>query len=140
VDGGCRNIAGTNTSVSGTCASSGLESILGGENNLAEGNMSAIAGGEINNAVDPYSVVVGGCANTSGGPEFFTCDAANGATLSGAEVVLGGAQNLANAFTAAVGGGKFNGAETGESMILGGDDNTTSTTNCQTFPATGQSC
>jgi trimeric autotransporter adhesin len=108
ITGGCRNLAGTGTVPSPSCAS-GLESITGGAGNNASGDKASISGGQSNFATGAYGWVGGGLGNTGG------------------------------QYLASVVGGEYNTASGIAASILGGYGNSVST-NCGTFPNTGQSC
>ena len=113
ITGGCDNLAGGGSTPTGSCNPSGLEAILGGFQNRASGPESSISGGIFNVSSGYHTSVSGGGNNTAtDGP--------------------GGG----NAW---VGGGAGNTASNVDAAILGGVSNTVSS-NCGTFPDTGQSC
>lgn len=60
VTGGCQNMAGSTAPLAGTCPSSGVESVSGGEDNTASGPLAAVSGGEHNVASDPFAVIPAG--------------------------------------------------------------------------------
>ncbi len=113
ITGGCDNLAGSGSTPTGSCNPNGLEAILGGYQNRASGPESSISGGIFNVSSGSHTSVSGGGNNTAtDGP--------------------GGG----NAW---VGGGAGNTASNVDAAILGGVSNTVSS-NCGTFPNTGQSC
>jgi len=96
IAGGCDNLTGSGTPPPFTCATSGLEAILGGFGNNAAWHGSAIGGGQANVASNEIAWVGGGNTNHATGP------------------------------LAAVAGGNANTASGLESSILGGNSNTAS--------------
>jgi hypothetical protein len=65
VAGGCLNVAGTGSPLSGTCPTSGIQAVLGGFENTANGLESTVSGGESNTAQANRSSVLGGHGNTA---------------------------------------------------------------------------
>jgi hypothetical protein len=158
VSGGVHNIA-----------SNAGSSISGGYRNTSAGIDSSITGGEYNFALDASSSIAGGCDNLTGGgtPPSSTCDPSGNETVAGGwsntskgpeSSVSGGALNVSSGShtsvsgggnntatdgpgggNAWVGGGASNIASNVDAAILGGVSNRVST-NCGTFPNTGQSC
>lgn len=140
-------------------------SVTGGQSNAANGMASSITGGEFNNASDRFSSITAGCENVAGAGSFLSgsCAKAGLESITGGELgaargtsasisggnttqalgtfssVLGGFGNTASGTDASVSGGGGNTASGFGASILGGDANTVST-NCGTFPDTGQSC
>jgi hypothetical protein len=66
VTGGCQNMAGSTDPLAGTCPSSGVESVTGGQHNTASGPLATVAGGDHNTAGDPFATVPGGGDGSSG--------------------------------------------------------------------------
>jgi hypothetical protein len=113
IAGGCDNLTGNGTLPSFTCDPSGSETVAGGWRNTSRGPQSSVSGGALNISSGSHTSVSGGGNNTA-------TDGPGG----GNAWVGGGASNIASNVDAA---------------ILGGVSNTVSS-NCGTFPNTGQSC
>lgn len=116
IGGGCGNLilATATTAPEFTLCDSAsggeMESITGGENNLATGTMGVVTGGALNTANGPQATVTGGSANTASG---------------GASSVSGGVLNTASGNQAAISGGNSNIASGGSSSVSGGRANDT---------------
>lgn len=64
VDGGCDNAAGTRAPQTGSCVA-GVQTVLGGAQNIASGLESTISGGKANKSQGTASSILGGDANTA---------------------------------------------------------------------------
>jgi hypothetical protein len=134
IGGGCSNLAGSGTqSVSANCSNTasypaGFATVLGGAGNQASATASSVSGGDFNLASDPYASIGGGCRNLAG-----KTTASSGSCALGAESILGGLENTANALEATISGGSNNHSSTSEASILGGEGNISSTI-CQATP------
>jgi hypothetical protein len=129
ITGGCDNLTGTGTNPSTSCAATGIQTILGGQqnqatgtlatisggrDNIASGSGSSVSGGQFNAASDPFSAVSGGCQNVAG-----SASSPSGSCIVGSETVLGGLQNVATGNNSTVGGGSQNHVS-GSSASIGG--------------------
>jgi hypothetical protein len=112
VSAGCQGVTGTGSTLSGSCASSGGESISGGALNRASGLFSSVSAGQQNQANGTLTAVSGGDHNTAGSP-------GNGNFAS----VTGGGGNLANGDESAIAGGQYNETTDDDSFVVGGCDN-----------------
>jgi hypothetical protein len=118
VAGGCENVAGGASALSGTCLN-GAEAVLGGFENSATGLESTVSGGEVGTAS-------GGAASIAGG-QF-------GTASGGGASVAGGNVNTASGSFSSILGGFSNSATTFEATVSGGSSNTASA-HCQAIPA-----
>jgi hypothetical protein len=120
ITGGCDNLAGTGSLPSAPCNSTGVESVTGGNLNVASGNLASVSGGIGNVASSQEASVSGGGDNTADGAE---------ASISG------GTGNIAAGQWSSISGGENNRSSGFTTSILGGFENTDSS-NCQSVPAT----
>ena len=133
IAGGCENLAGPGSLLSGTCTA-GAEAVLGGFENQASGLESTVSGGALGTASGGTASVAGGQGNVaSGGNAFIAGGDFNGASGS-FDAILGGFENSTNGFDSTVSGGETNSATGNEASVLGGEGNSAST-NCQAIPA-----
>lgn len=131
--GGCGNLAGPGSVLSGSCVT-GAEAVLGGFENTASGLESTVSGGELGTANGGAASVAGGQFNVAHGGGA-SVSGGNGNNASGSFAsILGGFENSATTFEATVAGGETNSADANESSILGGEGNT-ATGSCQAIPA-----
>jgi len=158
ISGGCDNLTGAGTVASGTCDTTGYETVAGGYQNIADGSASvvtggagntatgagaSVSGGEYNLATDGTSSILGGCDNltvpVSGGASLPTsaCDQHGGQTVSGGQQntasgllssVSAGHQNQASGERSSVSGGASNQAIGQDSSVTGGEQNQVAST------------
>jgi hypothetical protein len=113
----------------------GAASVVFGSHNDAAGTATSVTGGEYNLADDFYAAITGGCDNLAG----FGSSLGGSCSGAGWESVTGGAYGSARGVGSSVSGGYFNTALGSDASILGGIGNSLSS-NCATFPSSGQSC
>lgn len=95
--------------------------LLAGAFNATTSPFASVTGGWYNIAADNHSSISGGCDNATGPVSVPT-----GPCSTGAEAILGGASNLANAVSSTVSGGQSNVASAALAAVAGGYDNTAS--------------
>jgi hypothetical protein len=158
VAGGCHNIAGSAGVQSVPCNSTGIETVSGGTADQASGLASWAGGGNANvasgyqatalggygNQAQPNSnganmTVVGGNTNVAKGDTSTVTGGFYNTTSGRGSSISGGQSNTASGAQSSVSGGLLNLASAPEASILGGEGNDV-TSNCGTFPYTGQSC
>jgi hypothetical protein len=117
ISAGCDGVAGAGSTLSGSCASSGGESISGGALNRASGLFSSVSAGQQNQANGSLTAVSGGDHNTAGNGNFAS--------------VTGGGGNLASGDESAIAGGQYNETTDDDSFVVGGCDNLAGTGTAQ---------
>ena len=107
-------------------------SSVGGLDNAVVGGYGASVGGRLNVAADGYSATVGGCANLAGD---YTAPSPTDCPTTGAQVVVGGQENIAKGRTSVIAGGRFNEAVAGHNFggAFGGCRNTVGSVKSATF-------
>jgi len=136
---GCENLAGSGSPMSGSCATSGAEAVLGGFENTASGLEATVSGGEVGSASGGAASVAGGQFNVAGGGGSAVAGGDDNSASGTFASILGGFSNFATTFDASVSGGESNTASGTGSSVLGGEGNTASG-NCQAIPAAPGSC
>jgi hypothetical protein len=120
ITGGCDNVAGSTTASSGSCNATGVESVLGGQDNTASGPASSVSGGASNTATNSESSVSGGL-NNGASSSYGSVSGGTGNNASGAwSSVSGGTGNNASGPLSSVSGGDGNVAGGSQSSISGG--------------------
>jgi hypothetical protein len=66
VAGGCGNLAGPGTRLSGPCSTFGVEAVSGGHDNTATGTGASVSGGYLNTATASDASILGGVGNSLG--------------------------------------------------------------------------
>jgi hypothetical protein len=114
ITGGCQNMTGsTSNPLARSCPSAGIESITGGEYNLASGLAASVTGGTYNTASGLSASVAGGEYGWASG-QFASVTGGENNTASGAQSSIASGQgNYALGQFAFVGGGCGNVAGSG---------------------------
>jgi hypothetical protein len=97
--------------------------VIGGQLNLANGQLASVIAGQLNTANSTYATVVGGNSNTASSSNAAVVGGSSNNAGGQSATILGGASNTANGTQAAILGGAGNTANQNGAAVIAGTNN-----------------
>jgi hypothetical protein len=98
--------------------------VIGGQLNLANGQLASVIAGQLNTANNTYATVVGGQSNTASGSSAAVVGGQSNTASGQSSVIVGGETSAASGTYSAILGGSFNTANATNASVVGGQSNT----------------